>query len=115
MTRYAITATPDVNPDCTTPDTGEPKGLDGNGYLYWEWTNEAGTWQLKWDLTPEAYLISLNGSGPAGTNPYWSKAGNPEEPAGEYAPTSYTSGTVTVAEYVPPAGGCGPPRALFDW
>lgn len=108
MTRYAITGTPDISPDCTTPDTGEPAG-ERNGQPYWMWTNEAGTWYLsKWAENMMNPASVTWGIGPrfgisVGAEPGWQADERSETgPAGTYSPNESATGTATVAEYVPP-------------
>jgi len=101
MTAYGVRGT--LVPDATTENTGEPKGLCDNGYSYWEWTNEAGTWQLKWDTTPEKYCISKDGLGPSGENPCWTNTGGELDVEGDYIPVTFASGTASVAEYEAPS------------
>jgi hypothetical protein len=96
MARYSVSGT--LVPDATTENTGEPKGLCSQGYPYWEWTNEAGTWQLKWDTTPEKYCISKDGLGPSGENPCWTNTGGELDVEGDYIPVTFASGTASVAE-----------------
>jgi len=99
--RLTVTGTPDLSPDCTTPDTGEPAGMYQE-QLYWTWTNEAGTWYLRWDNTPERYMI-VSQADIVWMDPHWVSTGGDFDLLGTYTPAAGAIGTAIVAEYVPPA------------
>jgi hypothetical protein len=92
--RLSVSGTPDLSPDCTTPDTGPPAGVH-NGKDYWEWVTGTTTWRLHW-RTQGFWQIGplLDG------NIFWFLGS--ETPSGDYTPfASGTLGTATVAEPEP--------------
>jgi hypothetical protein len=108
--RLVVTGTPDLSPDCTTPDTGAPAGTY-NGYDYWTWTNDAGTWYLwmlpaalnRYGIISAALGVPPAIDGPPGWT-YNFRFFPDDYPVASYAPQfgSGATGTATVAEYVPP-------------
>lgn len=103
--RLTVTGTPDLSPDCTTPDTGEPAGTY-NGQNYWTWTNDAGTWFLWYKrvtFPPPGYQ-KMYISAALGNSYGWQLTiTDPAVIIGNYTSNGAYTGTATVAEYVPPA------------
>lgn len=98
MTRYSVSGT--LNPNATTPDTGEPAGTYG-GKSYWQWVKDGTTYRMYWFFVN--WIIT---SAELGANPgtYWwlPNPPPPDAPAGAYSAGGSATGTATVAEYVPP-------------
>lgn len=105
MTRYVITGTD--NPDCTTPNTGDPAGTH-ESQPYWSWVNGATTYYLflkvNYEKYTQYYWCISTAKPMVVTEPTWlSSEGVDEIPSivDEYTPVNGASGTVTVAELLP--------------
>jgi hypothetical protein len=98
--RLTISGTPDLSPDCTVADTGEPAGLDSNGNEYFTWEAGGHAWYLWFLSIEQGWVISqlLQAFPVRPPGPWWSGTSQ----LGEYAPQGTSVGTVTVAEYIPP-------------
>lgn len=103
--RWTITGTPDLSPDCTTPDTGEPAGTF-QSQSYWTWTAGESTYYLWWGGAFDSFwYITPSLGGKPLVDPYFKSLEFKLTPDGQYNAANGGAGIVTVAEYAPPVVG----------
>jgi hypothetical protein len=113
--RYSVSGTPDMNPDCTTADTGPPAGTH-NEQPYWTWESGGITWFLSfagvfWNPPMKWTIARFLGA----TTPAFVGSTDTSVILGDYPAVGEFVGTATVAEYEEPPAPEPEKLLVLEW